>query len=312
MGHEKVRKMTLRDMMYMTVIAEEKSITKASSKLYVAQPALSQCVQKVEKELGNAVFVRKNNGVILTAEGECFIEFARKTLREQKKFEKKIIDLKNADTGKVYLGFTGTQATYVLPYVLPKFNERYPALEIVLVEAPSDEIENKLVRDEIEVGILHPPIVHDEIEAFEISRDDLVIVPRSNSRFQPYIYYKDGEAEPYLDIEFLREEPLVITKPSQRSRMVSEQIFKKAGLKPHIRQVTKSINTMDALAQVNYATALIPSKQVSEKLKRRGCYRIDPEYNVPYSFYAATRKDAYLSTAAKKLLEFLEEIKETF
>lgn len=297
--------------MYMTVIAEEKSITKASAKLYVAQPALSQCVQKVEKELGNAVFVRNSNGVVLTAEGECFIEFAKKTLREQKKFEKKIIDLKNADSGKVHLGFTGTQATYVLPYVLPPFKERYPAIEIVLVEAASDEIEDKLVRDEIEVGILHPPI-HGELDAFEISRDDLVIVPRSNSRFQPYIYYREDDTEPYLNIDFLRDEPLVLTNPNQRSRMICEQIFKKANLKPHIRQVTKSINTVDALAQVNYATALIPSKQVSEKLKRRGCYKIDPEYNVPYSFYAATRKDAYLSTAARKLLEFLDEIKETF
>lgn len=303
--------MTLRDMMYMTVIDEEKSITKASAKLYVAQPALSQCVQKVEKELGNAVFVRNSNGVVLTAEGECFIEFAKKTLREQKKFEKKIIDLKNADSGKVHLGFTGTQATYVLPYVLPPFKERYPAIEIVLVEAASDEIEDKLVRDEIEVGILHPPI-HGELDAFEISRDDLVIVPRSNSRFQPYIYYREDDTEPYLNIDFLRDEPLVLTNPNQRSRMICEQIFKKANLKPHIRQVTKSINTVDALAQVNYATALIPSKQVSEKLKRRGCYKIDPEYNVPYSFYAATRKDAYLSTAARKLLEFLDEIKETF
>ena len=298
-------------MMYKTVIAEEKSITKASAKLYVAQPALSQCVQKVEKELGNAVFVRNSNGVVLTAEGECFIEFAKKTLREQKKFEKKIIDLKNADSGKVHLGFTGTQATYVLPYVLPPFKERYPAIEIVLVEAASDEIEDKLVRDEIEVGILHPPI-HGELDAFEISRDDLVIVPRSNSRFQPYIYYREDDTEPYLNIDFLRDEPLVLTNPNQRSRMICEQIFKKANLKPHIRQVTKSINTVDALAQVNYATALIPSKQVSEKLKRRGCYKIDPEYNVPYSFYAATRKDAYLSTAARKLLEFLDEIKETF
>lgn len=304
--------MTIRDMMYMTVIAEEKSITRASSKLYVAQPALSQCVQKIEKELGSAVFVRKNNGVVLTEEGECFIEFAKKTLREQKKYEQRIVDLRNADSGRVHLGFTGTQATYVLPYVLPRFKECYPAVEIVLVEGASDEIEKKLVRDEIEVGILHPPIVHEELAAFEISRDELVIIPRSNSRFQPYIYYREGDTDPYLNIEFLRDEPLVLTNPNQRSRMVCEEIFKKAGLKPNIRQVTKSINTADALAQVNYATALIPSKQASEKLKRRGCYKIDPEYNVPYSFYAATRKDAYLSTAAKKLLEFLEEIKETF
>jgi DNA-binding transcriptional LysR family regulator len=56
--------MTLRDMTYMTVIAEEKSITRAAAKLYLAQPALSQCVQKVEKELGSPVFIRGTGGAV--------------------------------------------------------------------------------------------------------------------------------------------------------------------------------------------------------------------------------------------------------
>ena len=49
--------MTLKDMHYISLIAEEKSITKAAARLFVAQPALSQCVQKVERELGIPVFI---------------------------------------------------------------------------------------------------------------------------------------------------------------------------------------------------------------------------------------------------------------
>lgn len=85
--------MTLRDMLYMTVIAGEKSITKAASRLYVVQPALSQCVQKVEKELGSPIFVRGTSGVTLTAEGRCFIEFAEKTLKEQKSLALRLLEL---------------------------------------------------------------------------------------------------------------------------------------------------------------------------------------------------------------------------
>ena len=51
-GEEVTEHMTLRDMEYIAAIAEDKSITRASTRLFVAQPALSQCVQKVEKELG--------------------------------------------------------------------------------------------------------------------------------------------------------------------------------------------------------------------------------------------------------------------
>ena len=304
--------MTLRDMEYILVIAEEKSITKAASRLFVAQPALSQCVHKVERELGMPVFLRNTNGVTLTAEGQCFTEFAERTLREQKEFEKRVQDLRHAERGTIHLGLTGTQARYVLPYFLPRFKELYPHIEIVLVEASSDETENKLVKGEIDVGILHPPIIHESLDFFVISYDEMVIIPRSNSRFQPFIYFKEDETAPYLDIEFLKNEPLLLTKSWQRSRMVCEQIFQKAGLTPHIKQTSKNISTLGALAQVDYGTTIMPSKQVPAELSRRGIYKIDPLYHVPYSFFAAVLKDTYVSMATRKLLELLEELKGTF
>ena len=123
--------MTTRDMAYIVSIAEEQSITRAAAKMYMAQPALSQCVQKVEKELGVTIFHRQPNGVKLTAEGECFLEFAKKTLTEQKTMEKKLLDLQNSDRGVVQLGFTGMQAMYVLPYFLPQFKEMVPSCSIL-------------------------------------------------------------------------------------------------------------------------------------------------------------------------------------
>lgn len=79
----------------------------------------------------------------------------------------------------------------------------------------------------------------------------------------------------------MRNEPLVLTRSWQRSRMVCEQIFQKAGLSPIIKQVSRNISTLDALAQVDYATTIIPSKQISLENARRGFYKIDPRYSVP-------------------------------
>lgn len=96
--------MTLRDMEYIAAIAEDKSITRASTRLFVAQPALSQCVQKVEKELGVRIFLRESSGVRLTAEGQCYMEFIQKTLHEQKNLHKKLEDLRRADSLDRYTG----------------------------------------------------------------------------------------------------------------------------------------------------------------------------------------------------------------
>ncbi|MGN0839051.1 MAG: LysR substrate-binding domain-containing protein [Pyramidobacter sp.] len=304
--------MNLRDMKYILVIAEEKSITKAASKLYIAQPALSQCVQKVEKELAVPIFIRSTTGVKLTKGGEFFVSFAKRVLFEEKQLNKKIGDYKNSENGEVKIGFTGTQATYLLPYFLPKFQERYPLINVSFIEAKSQEVENMLVDAELEIGILHPPVSSVELETFELSTDELVIVPRRYSHFQQYIYYKNNEDDPYLDIHFLRNEPLLLPHPSLRSRMICDQIFKKAQITPHIRQVCSNINTAEALVQIDYGTAILPLKQLSFNLQQRGYYKIDTQFSVPYTFDVAVLKGSYISRAAQKLLNILHEVAGTF
>lgn len=294
--------MTLKDLEYFIAIAKEGSITRAAASLYVAQPALSQCLQKIEKETGVDLVVRSSSGVVLTSEGTCFLEFAERVLQERAELTKKIQDVENAGNGEVRLGFTGTQATYVLPYILPAFQTSHPGITITLVEANSREIEEKLQRHEVDIGILHPPILHDEqLDYFEISTDDMVIIPRTVSRYQDFVYHKDGSEQLYLNMEFFREEPVVLTLPEQRSRMVCNQLFANAGIVPKVQQVCRSIVTLNALAQVDYASVIVPRKQLSTALKKRGYFKIDESISVPYTFVVATLKNSYLPVAVRHL-----------
>lgn len=75
--------MTFNDLRYIVVIAEENSITKAADKLYMTQPALSQYLKKVEKELGVLIFERTTTGVRPTAEGVQFLAFAKNVLNQE-------------------------------------------------------------------------------------------------------------------------------------------------------------------------------------------------------------------------------------
>ncbi|MBQ2996301.1 MAG: LysR family transcriptional regulator [Oscillibacter sp.] len=305
--------MTLKDLEYFIAISREKSITRAAAMLYVAQPALSQCLQKIEKEMGVSLVVRNSSGVVLTSEGVCFLEFAQRVLQERSELAKKIRDVKNAENGEIRLGFTGTQATYVLPYILPEFQSAHPGVTITLVEAHSDEIETKLLRNEVDIGILHPPILNiNKLNFFEISSDDIIVLPRRISAYQDFIYYKDGCDEPYLDLNFFREEPVILTLPTQRSRMVCDQIFANAGIVPKVQQVCRSIITLNALAEVDYASVLVPRKQLSPETEGRDIFRIDESIAVPYTFVVATAKDAYLPIAVRNLIEEFMKKKYTF
>lgn len=304
--------MTLKDMQYFYTIVQEKNITKAASTLYIAQPALSQCVQKLEKELNATLLTRTSIGVSVTAEGKCFFEFVERILLEQKNFQKELIDVQNAEGGEITLGFTGTQATYVLPYFLPAFESRHPNIRILLEEATSNDIEQRLSKGTIDIGIIHPPVLNPDLDYFELSRDHMVVVPRRTSGYEAYVRTHKNQAHPYIDIEFLRNEPIAVTQPWQRSRMITEQIFTNAGFAPRYRQVSRNISTMDALAQIDYATVLIPEKQLSPALQKKGYFLLEEPYDVPFSFYVAVKRDGYTSKATLRLLDFLRGICHTF
>ena len=304
--------MNLRDLKYLTVIAEERNITRAASRLFVAQPALSQCVQKIEKELGAAVFVRAQNGVTVTREGQRFVEFARRMIAEHEQLLNDISDLKNAIIGEVRVGLTEAQAAYILPYVLPQFSLRHPQINVMPVDMLSDELEAALLRGEQELGILRAPVKSPDLETFELSADEMVVIPRSTTRYQKYIYYREDDTRPYLNLEFFRNEPLVLTQKALRSRQVCDQIFQKAGIDPVVRLSCQYINTINALAQVDYGSTMLPSKLVSETLRRRGVFAIERQYSVPYPLLVAVRRNAVISAAAQRLLDLLRELAGTF
>ena len=90
--------------------------------------------------------------------------------------------------------------------------------------------------------------------------------------------------------------------------MVCDQILANAGIVPKIRQISRNLSTLDALAQVDYASVIMPSKQISLALQQRAYFRLDETVSVPYSFVLATMKDTYLSIAVQHLQrEFLEK-----
>lgn len=300
--------MNLRDMYYISVIDEEKSISKAAARLFVSQPSLSQCLQKIEKQIGSAVFIRTSNGVVLTNEGRVFIDFIHKCLEEKKEFEKKLKDLQSQDGGEVRIGFTGTQAAYVLPYFLPQFKKENPNISIILVEQSSDVIEKKLITGEVDVGIIHPPIGVEGLLSFELSHDELVVIPRRNSQYQKYIYYQDGDDKPYIHLAFLKNEPIALSSVGQRSRAICDQVFLQAGITPQIRQISHSLLALDAMAQVDYATVILPQKQLSSQLLRKPYFYMNAKYAGEYPFLVAVRQNVYLSFAAKKLVKLLRSL----
>ena len=91
--------MTSKELLYINTIAEEKSISKASRKLFISQPSLSQAVQRIEEHLGTILFKRTNTGLILTVAGEKYYKMANQILKIYDDFKTEINDINDMKTG---------------------------------------------------------------------------------------------------------------------------------------------------------------------------------------------------------------------
>ena len=74
--------MTLKQLRYVTVVADTGNITEAAKQLYIAQPSLTSAIQELEKEYGIVIFKRSKKGIEVTPEGEEFLGYARQVLEQ--------------------------------------------------------------------------------------------------------------------------------------------------------------------------------------------------------------------------------------
>lgn len=81
--------MTLIQLKYIVEVAESGTISKAAEKLYIAQPSLTAAIKELEAEFGITIFSRTNKGVILTAEGEEFLGYARQVISQTNLMEER-------------------------------------------------------------------------------------------------------------------------------------------------------------------------------------------------------------------------------
>ncbi len=293
--------MTLKDIEYFCAIAKEGNITKAAAALFIAQPALSQCIKKLESEMGIMLLIRSKTGTTLTKEGKYFYSFAQRVMNEKKELDVQLQDMQNGERGTVRLGFSGSQASFILPQILPAFQMDHPNIELQLAESLSVETEKRLIAREIDLAIIPKPILFEDIEYFEISRDDMILLPSRSSNYMRYAYTEGEDGNNYVSMDFFKTEPIVTTFPGQKTRMITDIILNRAGITPIIKQMARNIITVKALAQMDTASALVPRKLLGNIIDRP-CFMIPPQYSEPYSYVVAYLKDAYISQAMRNLM----------
>src|SRR3954451_25328930 len=132
--------MELRHLRYFVAIAEERSITRAAERLWIAQPGLSTQVRRLEAELGIPLLDRHPRGVELTPAGELFLERARATLATAEADRSTGADLAAGLAGTGRLGIASEAPAGLGPPLLAAFGQDRPNVEVTVFESYSGSL----------------------------------------------------------------------------------------------------------------------------------------------------------------------------
>lgn len=139
-------------------IAEAGSLTKAAERLGLAQPALTQTLNRLEKELGTPLFTRTRRGAALTDAGQAVIDDLRASLAYGDAATERARAMGAGRAGRLTIGFV-THAVYeVLPNALRRLRAEHPQLDVVLREMSNAEQVAALEGGRIDIALLHPPV----------------------------------------------------------------------------------------------------------------------------------------------------------
>ncbi len=291
--------MELRQARYMLAVAEERSFSKAASRLHLAQPSLSQQISKLEKEWGVTLFQRFSTHVELTDAGERFLQVARSILDQADGLEREMRAYATGETGKLVIGSLPITGAYVLPKVLSSFHLQYPRVELKLIEERSSQLEEMLVRGKLDVSLLTMPITDPLLSVEPIIDEEIYLaVPP----------YHPLAKESEISLEALADQPFILLKQGQGFRQISMNLCEQAGFRPDIVFESSNIQTVQSLVAAGMGISFVP-----HMITRSPWITDSPAYvrlttRPKRTLVMAVRKDRHLSLPAKAFMGVLRSV----
>ena len=161
-------------------VAEELHFRRAAEKLNITQPALSQNIAELEKELGAKLFDRDRRSVSVTREGEILKPAAQAAIKTLDTAFLEIGRHSAAESKRLAIGFVEYLNLPFLPATLAELNKSAPDITVEKKEMSSDAVIQALVRKEIDIGVAFLPLKHGDLAYRSVLTGNWMVAMRAN------------------------------------------------------------------------------------------------------------------------------------
>jgi LysR family transcriptional regulator, hydrogen peroxide-inducible genes activator len=290
--------MNLRDLHYLVSLAEHRHFGRAAEACFVSQPTLSTQIKKLEDELGVALVERTPRKVLLTDVGREIAHRAREVLNEIEQIKGIARRTVDPESGTVRLGIFPTLGPYLLPHVVPMLRERFPRLELLLVEEKTETVLHRLREGKLDAAVLALPVHDDSLHAeFLFEEPFLLAVPQSHPLAK----------RPQLRLNDLSEQNLLLLEDGHCLRDQALEVCHMSGAAEKTGFRATSLETLRQMVAANVGITLLPTLAVKPPVAQAPNLQL-----VEFTGHPPSRKIAMVWRKSSAMGNFLKQLAEVF
>lgn len=286
--------MTIRHLkIFLSVCNNGYNTTRAAEELHMTQPAISLAIRELEQYYGVVLFDRIGRRLKITQAGQRFWEYSGHIISLFDDMEK---GMRNWDSfGILRIGSSITIGSQFLPNYVKAYYNRFPGTEIRAIIEPSEQLEQKLLNNELDFalieGISHIPSLVSE----EYMEDRLIVVCPADSPFH------QGQT---ISVDEFRRQKFLLREKGSGTRETVERVIEEAGFS--VLPIWEAMSTTALVNAVinNLGITILPYRMLIGPLERGLVKAVNVEgLDFRRKFHIIYHKEKFLTASAKEFMK---------
>ena len=246
--------MTYSQIHYFLTIEGSRSFSHAAEELFISQSSLSKQIKALEEELGVKLFIRTSSRVDLTASGEYFLEFAKKTRNDYLELVDKLSTIDDTKTSRVKVGTLPFLAQYNLLGMMARFQEANDRIHLDILEREQKEIVYMLDNHVLDLAIARTDFM--DMEKYEIKPlmdDALVLVCASG---HPLSKLEN------VSMDQLKDETFILLDHKSTINRLCMDACRRSGFTPNVKYTLSGHELLLTMVSSGLGITLFPRRLV--------------------------------------------------
>lgn len=230
-------------------VAELGSFSAAAARHFVTQPAISFRMKALEEAVGARLLERTRGGVRLTPAGRLFEPRCREILRSLERGIAEVGELSGLLRGRLAVGAIDAAGIDLLPGLLRRFHEAWPAIELIVRVEPSGPLAAALLDGTLDLAIVTLPVERPELSVQPLEEETLRLVapPDRGARSAATLF---------------RQEPLIAYPRGSVTRGLIDEALDRRGLVPRIAMELSHPEAIRGLVEAGLGAAVLPERVI--------------------------------------------------